>query len=184
MIPLNYLYLSVLQSLNSLPSNPQNYVLPMIPLVSQCIVPPHLVPFTSLYKNNEGIKSTPFEAMLEPQVLFSCLASVVRNRKNSVLPLLYNIPSKNHPWYPILLGKSLRCMVLQKMHGSSELGHVLFGQLRLLNESSRCFHSLKEHANVELILMKMTGPVLIWMFLTCGGLPQLVKPSFLLVNHL
>ena len=97
MIPLKYLYLSVLQSLNSLPSTTQTYVLPMIPLGYQCIVPPHLVPFPKLYKIKGGIQSTLFEAMLESPVLLACLASVVRHNKNSILPLLYNIASKNHP---------------------------------------------------------------------------------------
>ena len=31
---------------------------------------------------------------------------------------------------------------------------------------------------------EMTSPLFIWIILTCGGLPQLVKPSFLLGNHL
>ena len=57
-------------------------------------------------------------------------------------------------------------------------------QLRLPEPSSRCFRLLKERAHVELILMKITGPVLILIMLTCEGLLQLVKPSFLLGNHL
>ena len=156
----------------------------MIPLGSQCIVPPHLIPFPALYKNKDGIQSTPSEAILEPPVLFACLASVVRHNKNSIFPLLYNISSKNHPWYPILLGKSLHILVLQRMHVLSTVGHVLFGQSRLPYPSFRCFNSLNEHAHMELILMKMKIPVLIWMLLTCGGLQQLVKPSFLLGNRL
>ena len=37
---------------------------------------PHLVLFPTLYKNREGVQSTPFEAMLEPPVLLECLVSV------------------------------------------------------------------------------------------------------------
>ena len=184
MVPFKYIYFSVLQSLNLLPSTLKTYVMPMIPLGYWCIVPPHIIPFPTLYKNKEGIQSTPSEAMLEPPVLLACLASVVRHNKNSILPLIYNLASKKHPWYPILLGKSLHSLVLQKMHGSSAVGHVLFVQLSLPEPSSRCFNSLKEHAHMELILLKMTSPVLIWMLLTCGGFPQLAKTSFLLVNQL
>ena len=129
------------------------------------------------------LQSTPSEGMLEPPVLLACLASVVRHNKNSILPLLNNLASKNHIWHPILLGKSLHRLVLQQMHGSSEVGNVLFGQLRLPEPSSCYLHSLKEPAHVGLILIKTTIPVLIWMLLTCGGFPKLVKPSFLLGNH-
>ena len=58
-------------------------------------------------------------------------------------------------------GKSLHIMVLQQMHYLSAVGHVLFGQLLLLEMSSRCFCSLKERAHMELVLMKMTDPVFI-----------------------
>ena len=184
MITLKYLSLLVLQSLNSLPSTPQTYVLPIIPLESRCIVPPHLVLFPTLYKNEEGIQYNPSEAMLEPIVLLACLDYVVRHEKNSILPVLYNLASKNHPWYPILLEKYLHRLVLQWMHGSSEIGNVLFGKLRFPEPSFICFHSMKEHTHLELISMKMTSPVLIRMLLTCGGFPQLAKPSFLSGNHL
>ena len=152
----------------------------MIPLGFRCIVPPHLVPFPTLYKHKERIQSTPFEVMLEPPVLLVCLAYVVRHHKNSILILIYNLASKTNPWYPILLGKCFLRLVLHRVHGSSEVGNVLYGQLRLPGPSSSYFHSLKEHAQLELILMKITSPVLIWMLFTCGVLPQLVKPSFLL----
>ena len=156
----------------------------MISLGSRCIVLAHLVPFPKLYKNKEGIKSTPFEAMLERPYLLSCLASVARQNRNSILPPLYNIASKNHAWYPILFGKPLHILVLKQMHESSAVGHVQFYQLRLPEPSSCYFCLRKERARVELVLMKMICPVLIWMILTFEGLPQLVKPSFLLGNYL
>ena len=133
----------------------------MIPLGSRCIVLPHLVPFLTLYKNKEGIKSTPSELMLEPPVCLACMASVVRQNKNSILPPLYNLSPKTYTWYPILIGKSLHSLVLQRMHELSAIGHVRFCKLRLPERSYHCFHLLKESAHVELVLMKMTGPVLI-----------------------
>ena len=165
-------------------STSQTYAVPMIPLNSRCIVLPHLVPFSTLYKNKKGIQSTPTEVILEPTIRLACLASAIRQNRNSSIRPLYNIASKNHPWYPILLGKSLHNLVLQRIHELSTVGHVLICQLRLLEPSYRWFHFLKERAHVELVLMKMTGPVLIWITFTCKGLPQLVQPSFLLGNHL
>ena len=47
------------------------------------------------------------------------------------------------------------------MHELSALGHVRFDQLRLLEPSSLFFRLLKERAHVELVLMKMKGPVFI-----------------------
>ena len=47
------------------------------------------------------------------------------------------------------------------MHELSAVGHVRFYQLRLPEPSSRCFCLLKERAHVELVVMKITGPVLI-----------------------
>ena len=47
------------------------------------------------------------------------------------------------------------------MNELNEVGHVLFGQLRLPELYSCCFNLLKESAHVVLVLMKMTGPVLI-----------------------
>ena len=99
--------------------------------------------------------------MLEPPVLLACLASVVRHNKNSILPPLYNPAFKINPWYPILLGKYLHSLVLQQMHELSTVGHVQFDQLRLPEPSSRYFLLLKERAHVELVLMKIIGPVLI-----------------------
>ena len=156
----------------------------MIKLGYWCIVLPHLFLFPTLYKNKEGIQLTPSEAMLEPPFLFTCLASVVKYNNNYMLPHICNLASKNHSWYPILLVKPLHSLVLQWMHKLNAAVHVLFGQLGQPEPSSCWFHLLKEHTHVELILLKMTGPVLIWMLLTCERLPQLVKPSFLLVNHL
>ena len=97
--------------------------------------------------------------MLEPPVFLACLASVVRHNKNSILSLLYNLVSKTHPLYPILLGNFFHILVFQRMHKLIVVGHVWFGQLRPLEPSSHCFHLLKERAHAELILMKMTGPV-------------------------
>ena len=53
--------------------------------------------FPVLYINKDGIQSTPSESILVPPVLLACLYSVVRHNKNSILPLIYNIASKNHP---------------------------------------------------------------------------------------
>ena len=97
--------------------------------------------------------------MLGPPSLLACLSSVARHNINSILPPLYNLASQNRPLYPILLGKSLHGLVLQQMHGLNVVVHVLFGQLRLPEPSSSCFHLLEEHAHVGLILMKITGPV-------------------------
>ena len=99
--------------------------------------------------------------MLEPQVLFACLASVVRHNKK-----IHSPPSlKSSLQNPSLIShfdcKYLHSLVLQRMHEISAVGHVLFVQLHPPEPSSRCFSLLKEHAHVELILMKMTGPVLI-----------------------
>ena len=47
------------------------------------------------------------------------------------------------------------------MHELNAVGHVLFGQLRLPEPSSCCFRLPNELSQVELVLMKMTGPVLI-----------------------
>ena len=103
MVPLKYLSFVLLQILNLLPPISKTYIPPIIPLLSHCIVLPHLLLFLTLYKNKKGIQSTPSEVMLEPRVLLACMASVVRRNKNTILPLLYNLASKNHPWYPIFL---------------------------------------------------------------------------------
>ena len=182
MVHLKYTFLAVLKTLDLLPSTSQTYAVPMIPLGPWFIVLPHLVPFPTLYKNKKGIQFTPSELILEPPDLFTYLASVVMNNRNTILPPLYNISSKTHPWYPILLGKSLHNLVLQQMHELSAVWHVQFDQLRLPEPSSRCFCLPQDRAHVELFLMKITGPVLIWMLLTCEVFPQLVKPSFLLGN--
>ena len=124
MVHPKYRFLEVLQNLDLLPSTSQTYVVTMIPLGSQYIFMSHIVPFPTLYKNKEVIQSTPSEAMLEPPVLLACLASVARHNRNSIFLHIYNLASKTHHWYPILFGKYLHRLVLQRRYESSAVGHV------------------------------------------------------------
>ena len=184
MVHLKYLSFAVMQTLNLLLSTSQTYVVTMIPLCPWCIVLTHLVPFPTLYKYNEGIQSTSSEGMLELSFLLALLASVVRHIKNSILPLLYNLASKTLPWYLIfswkifsqssasanaLIKRSRTCPIW-----SIALPGAVFSVFSFTERTRPC----------EVNFVEMTVTIFIWILLSCEWLPQLVKPKFLLGNHL
>ena len=184
MVHLKYLSLAVLQHMDLIPSSSQTYAVPMIPLGSRCILMPHLVQFLSLYKNKGGDLINPIWRNVETNSSFGmpgfCGKTLLKLRSPPSLQSSLPKPSLIS-YFPL---KYLHSLVIQQMHELRAVGHVRFYKLRLPEPSSCCFRLLKERAHMELSLIKMTGPILIWMIFTCEGFPKLVKPSFLLVNYL
>ena len=76
----------------------------------------------------------------------------------SILDLSFSLKLTPHGRVPSVNDNSKKMDLGGAIH---QIGNVRFGPLRLPETSSCFFCLLKERAHVELVLMKMTGPVLI-----------------------